>query len=397
MGRERVPSPDAQMGQAGWQTKKNKTKKGGVTMKIYKRGKWYWMDAVLNGERRREPLKTTNWQEARHNANEMVIAISGGKTARNGGLGRQTFNAATDAYLDERRLHSADKTYQTDRERSRVLRKYFGDISLRRIAAEMVVAYQKQRKEQGISGRTVNLEIGLLRRVMRRNKQWARISEDVRMLPERPTQARVLTPDEKARLLTCAASRPEWQLAHNAAVLALNTTMRGCELKGLRWKDVDFFDRNLTIRRVSTKTDAGARVIPLNRDALAVVVELHNRAERLGSAGADYFVFPACENGHIDPVRPMKGWRSAWRSLTKAAGLQGLRFHDLRHQAITELAERGLGDQTIMSIAGHVSREMLDHYSHIRLESKRRALALLEGELPASVVPENTTVIGVPN
>jgi integrase len=68
-------------------------------------------------------------------------------------------------------------------------------------------------------------------------------------------------------------------------------------------------------------------------------------------------------DGKIDPLLPMKGWRTAWRSLTKAAGLEGLRFHDLRHQAITELAERSQGDQTIMSIAGHVSREMLEYWS----------------------------------
>jgi len=79
--------------------------------------------------------------------------------------------------------------------------------------------------------------------------------------------------------------------------------------------------------------------------------------------------------------QPYRSWRTAWRNLTKAAGLKGLRFHDLRHQAITELAERSRGDQTIMSIAGHVSPEMLNHYSHIRLESKRRALETLEEPL----------------
>ena len=79
--------------------------------------------------------------------------------------------------------------------------------------------------------------------------------------------------------------------------------------------------------------------------------------------------------------QPYRSWRTAWRNLTKAAGLKGLRFHDLRHQAITELAERSQGDQTIMSIAGHVSPEMLNHYSHIRLESKRRALETLEEPL----------------
>ena len=232
------------------------------------------------------------------------------------------------------------------------------------------------------------LEVGLLRCILKHHKQWARLADDVKMLPERPKPARVLTPEEKARLLETAASKPEWQIAHCAAVLALNTTMRGCELKGLRWRDVDLFERTLAIQRLSTKTEAGARVIPLNRDAVVALGELRDRAEKLSAAESEDYVFPACESGHIQPDKPMKGWRTAWRSLTREAGLPGLRFHDLRHHAITELAERGLGDQTIMSIAGHVSRAMLDHYSHIRLDAKRRALESLETPVPA---PESIT------
>jgi len=63
-----------------------------------------------------------------------------------------------------------------------------------------------------------------------------------------------------------------------------------------------------------------------------------------------------------------------------------LRFHDLRHQAITELAEKGCSDQTIMSIAGHVSQEMLNHYSHIRIIAKRQALESLESQNPDPVL-----------
>ena len=149
----------------------------------------------------------------------------------------------------------------------------------------------------------------------------------------------------------------------------------------MHWKNVDLFEKVLRIRRQSTKTDAGARVIPLNRDAVVALGKLWDRCSKLGASEPDHFVFPACENGHVDPTKPMKGWRTAWRSPTKAAGLKGLRFHDLRHQAITELGESGQSDQTIMSIAGHVSREMLDHYSHIRLAAKRRALQALETPL----------------
>lgn len=80
-----------------------------------------------------------------------------------------------------------------------------------------------------------------------------------------------------------------------------------------------------------------------------------------------------------DPTRPMNSWRTAWRNLTREAGLPGLRFHDLRHHSITKLAEAGVPDHTLMAIAGHVSREMLEHYSHIRMDAKRDAVATLEG------------------
>src|SRR5271157_5803974 len=76
-------------------------------------------------------------------------------------------------------------------------------------------------------------------------------------------------------------------------------------------------------------------------------------------------------------TRPQASWRTAWRNLRKAAGLPALRFHDLRHHAITELAESQASDSTVMAIAGHVSPKMLQHYSHVRLQAKRSALDAL--------------------
>jgi len=79
----------------------------------------------------------------------------------------------------------------------------------------------------------------------------------------------------------------------------------------------------------------------------------------------------------FDPTRHMKSWRTAWRTLTRKAGRPGFRFHDLRHCAITQLAENGTSDSTIMAIAGHVSRRMLERYSHVRMEAKRTAMESL--------------------
>jgi integrase len=95
------------------------------------------------------------------------------------------------------------------------------------------------------------------------------------------------------------------------------------------------------------------------------------------------YVFPACEAAgierehpdkeRIDPTKPIKSWRSAWRPALKRAGLQ-IRFHGLRHTCITKLAESQASEHTLMAIAGHVSRKMIEHYSHIRMEAKRAAL-----------------------
>jgi len=120
------------------------------------------------------------------------------------------------------------------------------------------------------------------------------------------------------------------------------------------------------------KTEAGQRKIPLNQDALSAMRELYGRASALGGTHPDHYLFPACENGRCDPTTPQKSWRSAWRSLRKAAEIPALRFHD--HHAITELAESQASDATITAIAGHVSRQMLEHYSHVRLDLKRKAL-----------------------
>jgi hypothetical protein len=60
---------------------------------------------------------------------------------------------------------------------------------------------------------------------------------------------------------------------------------------------------------------------------------------------------------------------------------KGFRFHDLRHHAVTELAESQASEQTTMAIAGHVSPGMLAHYSHVRMDAKRKALDALSSGL----------------
>jgi integrase len=78
--------------------------------------------------------------------------------------------------------------------------------------------------------------------------------------------------------------------------------------------------------------------------------------------------------------------KTSWAKVKKDAGVTG-RWHDNRHTFITDLAESGeAGDETIRDMAGHVSRQMLTHYSHIRTQAKRRAVEALvvKPALPAA-------------
>jgi integrase len=349
---------------------------------IYKRKKHWHMDVTVNGVRYREALDTTDRREALALEKKRVAEIQQGKAASKSGreFARRPFVEAAKAYLEARKPHVSERTIQFEVERLKPLSAFFGDRPLLRVKAEDIGSYQKRRLEQGVSGRTVNMEVGVLRRMLKRAKVWNTVSEDVKTFPEHAREiGRVLVPEQKRKLFETAASKPDWIVAHCAAVLAVSSTCRGVELKNLRWQDADLFNRVVSIKR--SKTDAGHRTIPLNSDATVALARLWERAQALGTTEPDHFVFPACEGEHIDPTRPQKSWRTAWKSLTRAAGLPGFRFHDLRHQAITELAEAGASDATLMALAGHMSRRMLEHYSHVRMAAKRAALEKLESGL----------------
>ena len=93
---------------------------------------------------------------------------------------------------------------------------------------------------------------------------------------------------------------------------------------------------------------SGVRQDSLNDTCLAALKTLYEHASKLGFSAPDHFLFPwHGAKKEIDPSRPMTSWRSAWRSLRKAAGLSHVRFHDGRHTALTRLAEKGVPDWVI--------------------------------------------------
>jgi integrase len=300
---------------------------------------WYYK-LKENGRWRGISTKTTKYKQAKIILRKALDDQDKGRIPE-GEIARWPFERAASEYF--RKVATRLRANSIKKEMSFLMRpmRCFGRLPCERITATHMHQLQAEMKKDGCKNTYNNLVLGATIRALKFAKTWRRIRDDVSRLSERDNKpvARVLQPDEKKRLFVVARSNPNWTIVYAAALIAASTSARGADLRGLRWSDIDLFEGVMAIP--NSKSEAGKRRLPLNSDALLAYGILLERATRLGIAGPEFYVFPACENSRIDGTRPQKTWRTAWRNITRAAGLRGLRFHDLRHQCITELLEAG--------------------------------------------------------
>ena len=120
-------------------------------MALYKRKNTWWTDFSVNGQRFRESLDTSDWREAQAKEKELIAQAGQGKLAVGSQpFGRMAFSAAADLYVEERLPHLAPRTVQTEKERQKPLKGYFGAISVNRISADAVRRYMVERRAANI-------------------------------------------------------------------------------------------------------------------------------------------------------------------------------------------------------------------------------------------------------
>ena len=350
-------------------------------MPLWKRGNQYWIDVMIHGQRYREPLDASDGREARRREKTRIAELS--KRPLDPAKRRQSFSSLTiaeaiEAYTADRRAQVSPRMLKYWKENGRRLAAVLGERPLKSLTIDHVIAYQNQRTDEGRAPKTINGELSVLRQVLRYARLWYRFQEDYRALKNtKPPVGQALTDEDQQALFAAAQSRPEWIFAYVASALAFYCGLRACEIKGLQWKHVDWSHARVEVRR--SKTPAGWRDPSLNEACVRALRELWLRANALGFSKAEHFLFPwHGRDKKIDPMRPMTSWRSAWRSLRKAAGLRTVRFHDGRHTALTRLAEKGQADWVIQAQMGHVSPMMMKTYSHIRRKALDEAALALE-------------------
>ncbi len=295
---------------------------------------------------------------------------------------------AAEDWLALKKPTLAPKSYVIERTNLRHLLPVFGRVLISDIEPEDVSKYQEQRLAEGAKPKTVNLEVGTLRAILRRNGLWARIQPHISLLPVSEDVGRALPPDEEVRLLeACSASRS--RSLYPAVVLGLHTCMRYSELQLLLWKQIDSQARTARVGKSKTQTGTG-RVIPLSDRAFSVLSfwasQFPNRqpehfvfpSERYGAAGDDFI--PCAYK--TDPTRPIGRWKEAWEAAKKRAGVK-CRFHDLRHTGCTRMLENGVPFAHVAMIMGWspaTTARMVKRYGHIGQTFLRHAVeAISEG------------------
>ncbi len=169
-------------------------------------------------------------------------------------------------------------------------------------------------------------------------------------------RTRRLQGNEEERLL--ARYRERRNHTHAAIMgLALETAMRRGELLSLQWENINFEAR---VARLPDTKNGDSRDVPLSPRALAVLRDVGPKP-----------------SGQVFSVHP-DNVTLRFREACKAKGIEGLRFHDLRHEATSRFFEKGLSLTEVRVITGHKTVQMLLRYTH--LDPRKIALKLDDGK-----------------
>ena len=151
-------------------------------------------------------------------------------------------------------------------------------------------------------------------------------------------------------------------------LISLYSGLRQGTVFGLKWNDIDFFTKTMTVRPDNNKPEKTLQ-LPMN----SVVVEtLTAWKEQNSPVKDDALIFPSPVSGEaLDNVR------KSWGTLLKDAKIENFRWHDMRHDFASQLVMKGVDLNTVRELMGHADMKMTMRYAHLAPSSKLRAVEVL--------------------
>ena len=299
-----------------------------------------------------QPTQTKTFtlkSDAQQWAREAEIALEKGELLQKPKPLSMTLEAAVKRYLDEVAIHH--KGVASERYRLWAMTNKLGKTKpITTITSKDIASFKVERQKE-VTSASVRRELNLLSSLFETAKnEWGitTINNPITAV-KRPSDSvardRRLTPKEKGQLLSESLRTGSQQL-HLAILIALNTGMRQGEILKLKWDDIDFGRNHITVRDTKNGSNRVIVLSSLLRDAL---LNTHQTHETLFSITAS-------------------GLQQAFRKLITRLQIRNLRFHDLRHEAISSFFEMGLTVPEVQLMSGHRTLDQLMRYSHASIE-----------------------------
>jgi integrase len=325
-------------------------------MSLYKRNgsPHYWCRFTLGGRRIQQSTGTGDRKEAEEYEHRLQ-----GRIWRETRLGERTGTWAQAVEKWDKERVARESTRHRDKEITDWFSQVMERLPLSSINSDVIDAARKKLAEDRAPS-TVNRYMAVLRAVLRAAVAWGWIKHVPRVVITtlKEAEPRFITREQFANLL--AALPPHMRPVAEFAVL---TGLRTANIRELVWSRVSLEKAHVWIPAQSTK---GGRAIgiALSDDAVRVLKGI-DRIE-----GQDFvFLYEGV------PMRQSFGKRT-WRKACKKAGLEGLRFHDLRHTWASWLMQAGAPAYAIQALGGWASPKMVERYAHLSPEHLKQYAAL---------------------
>lgn len=275
-------------------------------------------------------------------------------------------------YYEQVKDAKRESTLETERIAINHWNEHLGHVRLDGITRALVNSYIAQRQTGGLSGRTVNLEVTCFRNVMKRaiDDGWITSlpTQNLRPLKWTPRRRELFNASQINVLCDKAGevSKNGPEFADYIRLLAFSGA-RMSEALRLKWSDVDWERKQLTIGADGLAKNHKMRVVDFNSD-----LEAHLKTMSSRRAPDTTWLFPSPQRGNQDI--PAKTFRETLLLARKAAGLSEFGFHDCRHHFISMCVMSGIDYMTIARWVGHQDGGVLigKVYGHLSNEHAQR-------------------------
>lgn len=340
-------------------------------MSIYKRGKSWYIDIRLGGIRINRAIASTK-NEARTIEAELKtkyrLRLLGIRDIQNNNI---AFDDIAQEYLQYIKDTKSSRTYELEStDYKKHIQSSFGNYPISDIDNNSLFSFQARQKTKGYANRTVNIHIGLIRKIINFAKDKDYIGETFKlkypMLEETRKLHAFLSPEEFKKL----SENITYDIVLKRIIFARNTGLRPSELAYLTWDDIDWHLKTVKIQ--SKKIGNGTwipkgrdeRIVHLNKEAFKILKTLYKKK-------SGPWVFSGSN-------KPVKNIRRALKTAAQKAGIKHITPNMLRHTFACHTLMKGADIQAVKDIMGHKNISTTDRYTHAIKESLKKAVEVLD-------------------